>query len=292
MLQLNFDDPGVAVALLAIIVGLRLAVYVAERVQRNHPAVTVAPVLSPDDAAEACQMPIALPTPSLQSGKVESGFYRVATELLDAAIIAVILVFCIVRPFVMQAFFIPSDSMVPTLRTGDKLLATKYTFALREPRMGDIVVFHAPRIALELLEWQKDSRFPPHISPDPIDYVKRVIGVPGDRIRIEDHVGVFINGHLLNEPYVADTPNYNMPTDASGSLLLPYGYERYPGIDRYFKPFVQGQELVVPAGDVFVMGDNRRYSHDSHYWGFLPEKSIVGKVSFIFWPPDRIGFVH
>jgi signal peptidase I len=280
------------VALLAIIIGLRLAVYVAERIQRKRPVVTAAPVLSPDDTTESFQMPIALTTQSPSLGRVESGFYRIATELLDAAIIAVILVFCIVRPFVLQAFFIPSDSMVPTLRTGDKLLATKYTFALREPRLGDVVVFHAPRVALELLEWQKNNIYPPHISTDPVDYVKRVIGVPGDRIRIEDHVGVFLNGHLLNEPYVADTPNYYLPTDDSGVVQLPYGYERYPGIDRYFIPYIHGQELVVPTGKVFVMGDNRRYSHDSHYWGLLPEKSIVGRVSFIFWPPDRAGFVR
>jgi len=103
---------------------------------------------------------------------------------------------------------------------------------------------------------------------------------------------VYLNGHLLQEPYVAGTPDYNMPTDNLGNLQIPYDYENYPGIENYFKPYVQGKEFVVPPGRLFVMGDNRRHSHDSHYWGLLPQKELVGKVSFIFWPLRRMGFVH
>ena len=281
MLKLNFDDPYVAVALLAIIIGLRLAVYVVERMQRDRSA-QAGVTLAPDDAAEA---PIS--TPELQTeahDAADAGFYRVVAEILDAAIIAVLLVFCLVRPFVMQAFFIPSDSMVPTLRTGDKLLATKYTFDFRAPRLGDVVVFRAPPICLELVPPPQDQ------MQDQVDYVKRVIGVPGDRIRIEDQIGVFVNGHLLHEPYVAATPNYDFPTDSEGNLQLSYA--NHQGVAQLFMPYIQGKVFVVPPGTLFVMGDNRRESFDSHDWGVLSLKALIGKASFIFWPPDRAGFIH
>ena len=282
--MINFDDPSIAVALLAIIVGLRLALYIVERVMAARPAELVAPVISPDDVAaetlapleDVPAAPVSLPLKEAQHP------FRFVTEILDSAFIAVFLVFFLIRPFVLQAFFIPSESMVPTLQTGDKLLASKFTYSLREPRHQEIVVFHAPKDALETLNQTYDPKHP-------IDYVKRVIGLPGDRVHVVANDGVYVNGTKLDEPYLAEIPTYDFPTDAAG---LVTSVTPYPQVDEKLKPLIEQKDLVVPPGYLFVLGDNRNKSHDSHAWGFVPRNELVGKVLFIFWPLNRMGFVH
>lgn len=273
--MINFDDPGFAIALVAILLGLRLALYVVQRLLDGRTE-SPAPALTPDEAVDA---PLQLEATPAELPK-EPGNLHFLTELLDSAIIAVVLVFLLIRPFVLQAFYIPSESMVPTLQKNDKLLATKFTYRISEPKRGDIVVFHAPRTALETFHQTYDPRHP-------TDYVKRVIGLPGDRVRIVAHEGVFINGARLHEPYIHDYPNYNFPVDDTGELTMSD-----VAVRPMLVPHIRGNELVVPKGSLFVLGDNRTSSHDSHIWGFISRKDLVGKAYFIFWPPNRWGFVR
>jgi signal peptidase I len=317
--MINFDDPGVAYALLAIVGGLRLALYVVERRMQARPA--SGPTLAPDDMEDAAPLmarPEVFPSPTLPVGSVaeaagvlmpgeaslrpsgdgvgelahpplpststpaedEQPPLRFFTEILDSALIAIALVFLLIRPFLLQTFYIPSESMVPTLQKNDRLVAIKYTYALREPRRGEVVVFHAPRAALETLGQQYDPQ-------NPVDYVKRVIGLPGDHIRIVHDDGVYINGHRLDEPYVASPPNYDFPNDSAGDMT-----NGYPEVRDVLRQDIVGQEFVVPPHMLFVLGDNRTMSHDSHDWGLLDRHALVGKALFLFWPLSRAGLVH
>jgi signal peptidase I len=175
----------------------------------------------------------------------------------------------------VQAFIVPTPSMDTTVRVGDHLLVDKLSYApsgsisrfflpYTEPKRGDIIVF----------------RYPMDISQN---YVKRVMGVPGDHIRVVDKV-VYLNGHKLDEPYAQhifpDLQPYrdNFPSE-------PYG----PVVDRakeMLANHVVNGELVVPEGSYFAMGDNRDNSLDSRYWGFVPRENIIGKPFVIFWSYD------
>jgi len=184
-------------------------------------------------------------------------------ELLDSGLIAFVLVFMLIRPFLVQAFYIPSGSMVPTLRVHDRILVNKFVYRLNEPRRGDIVVFEAPPQA--------------HPTAERQDFVKRLIGLPGDSIRIVCGDGVYINGKRLEEPADIPMPDYDWPAD-------PFGMPT-------------GQDYQVPEGAYFVLGDNRNNSRDSHAWRDAdgrPEPElkagrVLGKAMLVFWPPSRIG---
>lgn len=185
--------------------------------------------------------------------------------------VLVIVVFMIT--FVIQAFRVPSESMENTLLIGDFLLADKLHFAndggmwhwllpYRPIQRGDVVVFHYP--------------------VDPTQYfVKRVIGVPGDRIRLQNKA-VFVNGSRLEESYVIhSTPNFEAYRDN-----FPI-HERLPlDVDRKWSRelnrHIDHGELVVPKDDYFVMGDNRDQSLDSRYWGFVPRGNIMGRPLVIY----------
>ena len=281
----NVDAPGFPLALLAILIALRLVMYVAARVlgRESAPASTA---LTPDEPVDLAavvlrggDIPLAeIMTPPVPAER-ETPASRLLTELVDSGIIAVVLVFFIIRPFILQAFFIPSGSMIPTLRVGDKLLATKYEYHLRQPRRGEVIVFHAPQRALEMLGQTYDSRHP-------VEYVKRVVGVPGDRIRIVRDVGVFVNEERLAEPNIPDLPNYDFPL-RDGDLA-----SGNPAVVRQLTPHLRDGELIVPDGYLFVLGDNRTQSHDGHIWGLLERRRVIGKAIFIFWPFDRMGFIH
>jgi signal peptidase I len=184
-------------------------------------------------------------------------------ELLDSGLIAFVLVFMLIRPFVVQAFYIPSESMEPTLLKHDRILVNKFTYRLNEPQRGDIIVFDAPPQAL--------------FGADQKDFVKRLIGLSGDKIRIRRGDGVYINAQRLEEPPEIPRPQYDFPTDAFGQLAD--------------KPY------VVPEGCYFVLGDNRNLSNDSHKWidpvtgapnPSLEADRLVGKAMVIFWPPPRV----
>lgn len=178
--------------------------------------------------------------------------------------------------FVVQAFKIPSESMKPTLQVGDHLLVNKFIFGgrgawyekllpYRPIRRGDILVFKYP-------------------FDDHPHYVKRVIGIPGDRIRIVDQK-VYVNGARLDEPYVvhdraaSDPFGDNFPPPDSYSVEIGLRPEWAAKIMQY----VHHDELVVPENHYFVMGDNRDHSWDSRYWGFVDRDAVMGRPMVIYW---------
>lgn len=204
----------------------------------------------------------------LGSGLLGIGVSRVsqpaavkAVETAEALVVAILLA-VVIRWGAVQAFKIPSGSMLPTLQIGDHLLVNKvlygpripYTahrlFRLRAPRRGDIVVFAYP---------QDDSK----------DFIKRVIGEPGDTVEIRDKV-VYVNGKPIRDPW-------GVRTDAT---VYPAGFERR---DNY-------GPVTVPAGEYFMMGDNRDRSYDSRFWGTVAEARIRGKAFILYWSWDAERF--
>jgi signal peptidase I len=197
-------------------------------------------------------------------------------EYIESLLVTVILAL-FGTTFVVQAFKIPSQSMEPTLLVGDHLLVNKFIFGgrghwyehflpYREIRRGDIIVF----------------KFPYNIHEH---YVKRVIGIPGDHIKIVDQQ-VYRNGKRINEPYAVHDPaaSYdpfrdNFPPRSAKYLQANIQPE---WADQIFE-HVQDGEIVVPPGKYFAMGDNRDNSADSRYWGFVDRDAIVGRPVVIYW---------
>lgn len=305
---------------------------------------------------------------AIVSSKSETA--RSVSEILESAMIAVALVFLLIRPFIIQAFFIPSPSMEPTLlgkdNSGDRILVNKFSYRLGEPKRDDVVVFLAPPAAM---------------AGDP-EFIKRLIGLPGDRIEVfaghlsingtlhshtdvrrrlteegicgpeaqndindesqlqaDCHVkfvpdGVQVstngphtqlisksqiaeiytkqkdlpvtirpgytlrNGQKLDEPFIAEDPDYDMKIydgqplkhvysqgdeyRLAGQGIMPSQYQAHAGLPT--EP--------LPAGHYLMMGDNRNDSSDGTQWGPLEAKRVVGRAQFIFWPPSRIGVIH
>ncbi|HEX3747187.1 MAG TPA: signal peptidase I [Bryobacteraceae bacterium] len=176
--------------------------------------------------------------------------------------------------FILQAYVIPTGSMEDTLLVGDHLLVDKLAFAppgtasrhllpYSEPHRGDIIVF----------------RYPVDISQT---FVKRCIGVPGDRIRLVDK-NLILNGKAVNEPYVVHKAEYFDPY--RDEFPMPNIHVPSPASDMLRHHVVNG-EVVVPPGYYFAMGDNRDLSSDSRYWGFVPRANIIGKPLVIYWSYD------
>jgi signal peptidase I len=183
---------------------------------------------------------------------------RWIVELVGVVVVA-ILVAVLLRTFVVATYSIPSGSMEPTLKIGDRIVVDKLSYHLHGVDRGDIVVFSTP---------PTENCAGPPVS----DLVKRVIGLPGETISLVDGY-VSINGHLLPEPFLP--PNVRDDTYPPPSVTAPYSlHEAYR----------------IPAGEVYVMGDNRPESCDSRYWGPIRESTIVGKVDMRIWPVSRIGF--
>jgi signal peptidase I len=179
--------------------------------------------------------------------------------LVEIAIVVVVaLVFAVVlRTFAVQTFFIPSASMEPTLMVGDRILVNKLSYHFHGVGRGDIVVFQRPA--------NEDCAGAP-VS----DLVKRVIGLPGNVVSLNTSGQVLINGKVLPEPWLPRGVTTSAgPPGAAYNLTHPY---------------------TVPAGDYYVMGDNRSVSCDSRYWGPIPKSLIVGKVDARIWPLSRITF--
>jgi signal peptidase I len=201
------------------------------------------------------------------------------SEYLESLLVTVILAL-FGTSFVVQAFKIPSQSMERTLLVGDHLLVNKFIFGgrgqwydkflpYRTLQRGDIIVFKYP---------YQDH---PH-------FVKRVIGLPGDHLKIVDQQ-VYINDKPLNEPYVVHDPssgydplNYSFPPVGSQIYMSPLQPEWAHEIRKY----IQGDELVVPPDRYFAMGDNRDHSLDSRYWGFVDRDAIMGRPFLIYWSVD------
>jgi signal peptidase I len=201
-----------------------------------------------------------------------SGWPESIQWFLEIIVISVFIV-----TFIAQAFQIPSESMENTLLIGDYLLVDKLHFGNADfmdrvlpygkVQRGDIIVFHYP------------------LDPS-VHFVKRVIGVPGDHIRLIDKQ-VYINGVPIVEPYA----RYFRPHDSSPDVMFR---DDFPRLDHTvdglngawwleMKKLVDDGQLIVPEGNYFAMGDNRDDSSDSRYWGFVPQENIVGRPLLIYW---------
>ena len=164
-------------------------------------------------------------------------------EFLIILLVTFALVFGVVRPFIAEVFYIPTESMVPTLEVGDRVLVSKLIYLFSGPQRGDIVVFESP--------------------DEDIDLVKRVVGVPGDNVKVV-RGSLYVNGERWEEAYL----NYELPDKESD-----YG------------------PITVPEGHIFVMGDNRADSADSRYIGPVPLDYLVGKAFVRLWPLEQVGFL-
>jgi len=191
-----------------------------------------------------------------------------------ASMALVLVVGLFIITFNLQAFEIPSSSMENTLLIGDHVFVDRVTLApktnwvgpiirYRNVQRGDIVVFLSPAEA-------------------GLYVVKRIMGIPGDRIRLRDGA-VFRNGQQLDEPYVIHNGSYNSYRDNFPGVAPPEGGVVTPDWHLAMNSYIKDGELVVPPDRYFAMGDNRDVSYDSRYWGFIPRENIVGRPMFIYW---------
>ena len=163
----------------------------------------------------------------------------VLVDILETLLLSVVLFFLINA--VSARIRIDGSSMEPNLHHGEFVIVSKVNYKIGEPERGDVVVFDFPRNITK-------------------EYIKRVVGLPGEQIHIEDGV-VFVDGKALSEPYLMMEP-------------------RYEG------------DWEVPEGTLFVLGDNRNNSSDSHNWGVVPMENIIGEALLVYWPPDSWGLIN
>ncbi len=191
-----------------------------------------------------------------------------------------------IRHFIAEARYIPSGSMLPGLKVNDRLIVEKLSLRKRAPFRGEIVVFNSPYSFDNKLIANRQKQLPskfqcslitfpliswiPALTDRACDaYIKRVIAVGGDRLLIDAKGSIVLNGIPINEPYV----EYFCSTKVELNVCRPFA-------------------TTIPKGHVFVLGDNRANSWDSRFWpagGFLPEKEIIGKATWRFWPISRFG---
>ncbi|WP_033829240.1 signal peptidase I [Bacillus andreraoultii] len=167
-------------------------------------------------------------------------------EWIKIIVIAALLAAAI-RYFLFTPIIVDGESMMPTLEDRDRMIVNRLSYKVGEPKRFDIVVFHAT---------------------EEKDYIKRVIGLPGDKIEYKDDT-LYINGKKIDEPYLKEYKKELI----GGTLTDPFTVE-------------------VPKGHVFVMGDNRRYSKDSRHIGPIPIDEILGKANIIYWPLEDFRFIH
>lgn len=156
--------------------------------------------------------------------------------------------FIVIYLFILQPNQIKGASMEPSFFNGNYIFTSKITYKMRKPVRGDVVVFHSPK--------NKD-----------IEYIKRIIGLPGDTVTIEGSE-VYVNGLLLEERYIS-----------AKTTLIPGGFAQ------------EGVPIEVPAGQLFVMGDNRPRSSDSREFGTIKQETVVGQVFYRYFPIDKMGFI-
>ena len=178
-------------------------------------------------------------------------------EYAGIAVVAV-LVALAVQAWLIKPYRIPSESMLDTLRPGDRVLVNRFVYHLREPERGDVVVFRYPR------------------DPDVV-FIKRIIGAPGDVVEVRDG-SVYVNGRPVKEPYVHRTRGLADPTIAQASIAGSTLHD----------PWSLSEPYKVPAGQYFVMGDNRTDSDDSRDWGTVSRSAIVGEGLATYWPLSRL----
>lgn len=179
-----------------------------------------------------------IPDGVVETEQKKSGFLRFVIDVLETLILSVIL-FAAINA-VSARIRVDGSSMEPTLHSGEFVIVNKLTYKLGQPEIGDVVVFHYPR------------------DPEQ-EYIKRVIGLPGDQVLVTDGK-VYINGQMLEEDYINSPPAYQATWE-------------------------------VPEDSIFVLGDNRNNSADSHSWGPVPLNYVVGKAVLVYWPPPDWGLI-
>ncbi len=168
-----------------------------------------------------------------------SGFMRFVIDIVETLILSIIL-FAAINA-ISARIRVDGASMEPTLQSGEFVIVNKLAYMFGDPTTGDVIVFHFPR------------------DPDQ-EYIKRIIGLPGDRVEVKGGE-VYINDQVLSEDYIAASPVYDSVWD-------------------------------VPDDSLFVLGDNRNNSSDSHNWGPVPLDYVIGKATFIYWPPTEWGVLN
>ncbi|MEQ1933672.1 MAG: signal peptidase I [Fimbriimonadaceae bacterium] len=227
--------------------------------------------------------------------KVSGGYKaaRIFNELFDAIIYAGIFVFLLIRPFVLQAFRIPSESMLDTLKVNDFIVANKFVYRFGDPKVNDIVVFRPPVNACNPDQIDSDGQVK-------ADFIKRCIGVAGNVIEIRGGK-VYRDGQLAAEPFLkADSRSdfklvnykgqYWPVTIYSGSINDPaYGMKA-----PYIPASLEEQEAIrklppapIPKGFILCFGDNRPNSSDGRFWGLVPRADVIGRSEAVWWPPSR-----
>jgi len=176
------------------------------------------------------------PEPEQKKG---SGFWRFVLDIVETLILSALLFWGIDK--VSARIRVDGYSMEPTLHNGEFVIVNRLAYRFGQPERGDVIVFQYPR------------------DPDQ-EYIKRVIGLPGDRVRVSGGK-VYVNDTQLSEPYIAAAPRYQ-------------------------------SEWTVPDSNLFVLGDNRNNSSDSHNWGTVPFENVIGKALFVYWPPDSWGAIR
>lgn len=202
-------------------------------------------------------------------GEITESTYRTTLQIMNGELAILAVLLGLVRPAVVQACYIPSGSMMPTLvgdaERQDRVLVDKYIYKLRAPRRGEIVVFKPP------VEAQRGNPNPNE------DLIKRIIGLPGDVVQIRDGF-VWINGHVLSEPYVMPGARTLNPQEQL-SFLPP------PPID-FSRP------RRVPPGHYLMLGDNRENSRDGRYFGYVPADHLRGRAMLRIWPPTALSVLE
>ncbi len=194
-----------------------------------------------------------------------------AVEFVLIVAVALGLAFAI-QAFVVKPYRIPSGSMEPTLKIGQRVLVDRIGNDFFAPSVGDIVVFHPPadaaaQVCGDTHEKPGQACDRPQLQESSQNYIKRLVAGPGDTIKIIAG-RVYRNGKLENAPYANLSGCNKLSPDCN-----------YP------------TPIKIPAGYYFMMGDNRDYSDDSRFWGPVPRSWIIGEAFFTYWPPDRIGFL-
>jgi signal peptidase I len=228
----------------------------------DSPTIHDTTAVAPDAGAPGDTAPLTEPAGEETPERKPSRRERTKRLVIEWAvlIVAALLIALLIKTFLFQAFYIPSGSMEPTLKIGDRVLVNKLSYDFHDAHRGDIVVFNAPPLAQ---------------SGNIHDLVKRVIGLPGETVTARADGNVYINGRRLNEPYLPK----DTPTDMSD---VP------PGCGH---PADGGPGCVVPAGRVLVLGDNRTESKDGRVFGPITESSIIGRVFIRIWPISGISFL-
>ncbi len=178
---------------------------------------------------------------------IAKGIIEFVMDILETVVFIGSL-FIVVYLFIVQPNQVKGASMEPSFYSGEYILTSKVTYRFRSPHRGDVIVFKAP-------------------TNQDIDYIKRIIGLPGDKIMVKNAI-VYVNGTPLNETYISDKTN-----------LWEGGYLK------------DGMPITIPPGDIFVLGDNRPRSSDSREFGPVPEDSIIGQVFYRYFPANKMGFI-